>query len=664
MTNSTIVSNMINNATNSTTEGNNMTNATVTNNSTLTSILTANLFHELNDAQPATLVSCALVDAIAYPEDFAEMFMHILSEASMTVRALNEEGKYVDQAVSVEVDGDAIGQALIKLDYMTDEGEIGTKLQELMETSKERYAPTLATNKIERRFPMYAPEKGQVSPLTIEAIEALESVNFTIDQYMVDLANLVQTKTGGSLKDDEAYVLAGCNEMDAEHAYNSEFKADRRSRLYQAACHGPNGQASDRSRALMDLAGVTTDYDVTTVRKAILAEMEDMLGKSDLKTAAKERKALGDVQFIITNLQTKGVKKPWSFVKAARIMSELQAGNRPYIGMAVGLDAKCSGPQLGALMSGDQLVAAACGFSNITVDDAYELAIQELDKAGFKGFTRGGVKKSYMGIFYGQGYAAFTQIEALLAAEQFEIVEILYPTGVANDDTAKRFHAAITNSFGKQMKIIRDRFKSFAGKIEGRTSHFMPDGFKVAMNYKVKHNIFNTAIEFGVDSPDVTVTTSESTHKFIKFAVKTLEVHTGDFVRNGFVNMIQATDALIAKLIIVNLKRLGAQHIIAVHDCFRVNVTETHLLERAIINAYTQLFGSETNCKTKDLPMGQDIMGLYFEGMSKSMVEGEKVVPMSQFLPIKSAARKLKSVNGVKVQELINNLGTSCYFAK
>ena len=148
--------------------------------------------------------------------------------------------------------------------------------------------------------------------------------------------------------------------------------------------------------------------------------------------------------------------------------------------------------------------------------------------------------------------------------------------------------------------------------------------------------------------------------------LKTREVHTGDFVRNGFVNMIQATDALIARLIIVHLKRLGAQHIISVHDCFRVNVTEMHLLEQAIKNAYMDLFGTRTNTKTEDLPMGTDILAMYFEGANLQINNGEEVTPIKQFMPVGNMGevRKMMQINRVSLPELIQALGTSYYFAK
>lgn len=655
---------------------------TLINTNALSSTVTATVFHELECPKLAVLVGCALVDAVelsdnmGIPESFLPMVQTTMEYAKVQA-TLSANGKRETVTVAMEYDWDVVEAALIKCGMAKEDGTIGERLVEMLEQRTEAYAPALA-GQVERRFPRYSLEKGQGSKLLDEAVAALEATDYTVDSWMLSIANQVQAKLGGFEKDDEAYVLAGCNKMDASKAYNSEFKADARIRLYQAACHGPNGQASDRSRALMDLAGVEyTAEQVPAVKKAIRGEVMDMVSVDAKEVGKLMTEALENpVQFIMNELELpkkqRRAAKPWSFVKAANIWAELQKGNMPYIGMAVGLDAKCSGPQYGGLMVGDAEIAAACGFSLEQMEDAYHRAIHSLNKAGFTAFTmkhRNLIKKPFMGVFYGQGWAAYTDIAQMRKDEQEEIIDILYPNGVASDDTAKRFHKAITDSFGKKMVAVRARFKEFQGKIEGRVQHFMPDGASVRMNYKIKVNIANEMISHDVACPDVTVTTENNTYKFIKFALKTRQVHHDDFVRNGFVNMIQATDALIARLIVVHLKRLGAKHIVSVHDCFRVNVTEMHLLEQAIKLAYMDLFGNMTiKHKPAHLPMGNDILALYFKGVNKAVKnEEDKVVPITQFMQMTKDGdfvRKFQNVKGTKLTHLIMALGQTYYFAK
>ena len=631
------------------------------NKSALVSQMGAELFHNGLNERVAMLTAVAFVGAVDYVEDMEEFMEAFIDGLEITTISIK------DHEVEDDIDGEYIIEALIQAGFIDldldmssgNELKLGERLPYLASLRTEAYKPALASDGVERRFGY---SKVKHSDLAIEAVHALEDTEYTVDSHMLSLALQVQGILGED-NDDEGYVIKGCHAMDAELAYVSEFKCDTRGRMYQAACHGPNGQASDRSRALMDLYGVPQNYDVEMVKSNIMDELADMC--SNIRASAKQLEALGEVAFIKLHITEPDspVKKPWSFVKGARIMIELKAGNRPYIGMATGLDAKCSGPQLGALMVGDQAIAAACGFTMEELDDAYELCLNNLVAAGFTGFTRNGIKKSYMGIFYGQGYQAFTKLTALFKDEQYEVIEILFGDDeVVSDDVAKKFHKAVTASFGTKMIGVRNLIKGYGKISKGRTKHLMPDGFEVAMNYKVKTNILGEQMEFDTETPDLLLRNNTEFYKFINFAMNTKEVHEGDFARNGFVNMIQATDALLARMIVVNCKRMGAQHIIAVHDCFRVNVTEMHILRAAIKQAYMDLFGSEFNNSTADLPHGTDILALYFQGANKQLVDEADEVMVSQFFS--SNKRRMRKINKVPVAQLIENLGKTYYFAK
>lgn len=616
----------------------------------------------------AVKVAACLADSLVDMEYLVDMFVYNFNDTKIE-STIYMDGKKVDVVHESEMTVEEALLLLVKTKLLDDDGNIGDKLVQILEKDDSLYVPT-KVGMMKRKNKNYGLPSFQGSCLQKESMDYLEGNEFTVDDGMYIISKKVQTVLGGQENDPEAHVLLGCERMCSSSVYTSEFKADMRARAYQAACSGPNGQASDRSRALMNLVGVPQDYDIKEVMKVIKAEVMDMVSVPQDQVGKLMAKAIKNpVDFIVSQEQLpkkeRQAPKMYSFVKAALIWSELVKGNRPYIGMAVGLDAKCSGPQLAALMCGDSRIAAACGMTLEQVDDAYELAIVELEKAGFANFTRSGVKKPYMGIFYGQGYAAFMDLAQLKKDEQWEVLAAMQ-NGCDLEETAKSFHKAISKSFGPAMNQVRARFKNYAGNVAGKTSHMMPDGFLVQMNYKMKRNIHDVNIDFNTPLPDVTVSTPNFTHKFIKLSLRTSQVNTDDFVRNGFVNMIQATDALIARLIIVHLGRLGAKHIISVHDCFRVNVTEMHLLEQAIKNAYQDLFGSERNCHTQDLPEGTDILGMYYEGMNKCLVEDGQGERGGQFFMTNDGRqiRKARKINGHKISYLIDQLGQSYYFAK
>lgn len=630
------------------------------NKSAVLSTIASELFHKGLNPRVALLTATAYVGAMEYMDD-EDMFVEAFVDG-LEITELSIKGAELPEGDELNVED--ILRALIEAKYITKEHKVGTRLDELLELRSEAYAPPLAMDGIERRFG-YAPTK--YSGLFKEAIHALESTKYTVDDNMLSIALRVLAKT--EEEDQEGYVIVGCQKMDSDDAYISEFKGDSRGRMYQASCHGPNGQASDRSRALMDLYGVKMDYNAEDAMELLRHEMSDMVSIKD----RKERGALvkeayaHPVDFVIKHQKKEhGVNKPWSFVKAAKILVELHnhlhnGGAKPYIGMAFGLDAKCSGPQLGSLMVGDGELAAACGFSLTEVEDAYHRAIRSCEQNGFIGLTRDVIKKPFMGIFYGQGWMAFMNPEEVSE----ELWTVLYGDEILGcQKRAELFHKAVTASFGAKMIAVRNAMKSYKGKIEGKVKHLLPDGFQVAMNYKQKVNILGEAMTFDTPTYDVFLRNNVEAYKFINLQMNTQNVNTEDFVRNGFVNMVQGVDGLIARLIVVHLHRLGAEHIIAVHDCFRVSVHDMGLLRQAIKNAYRDLFGSYKNERTDDLPEGTDILGLYFDGINKCLLPEffDDAIDISQFFS--SGTRRLQKIRGEKVNHLISALGQTYYFDK
>jgi hypothetical protein len=266
------------------------------------------------------------------------------------------------------------GESAMSAGLFTKDGQPGERLISLLLTN-EKSMPTAAFHGItDRRRPIMPNNSTNktaqtVSPLMQEAVDVLQATKYNVDTFMFNVAR----RTGNRA---EAYVIEGCAKL-IKHGnvpVVAEFFGDRRGRLYQGDCHGPNGQSSDMARSLMDLHGVHTNYDIAKATVAVRAEMGDM-AKCDLD------KAIADFRSIVISSKTAAdwimaqtklkdndltnelVSKPYSFCKAMRILGELEKGNKPYIGMAFGLDAKCSGPQYGAIMTGDRKIAAATGFT-------------------------------------------------------------------------------------------------------------------------------------------------------------------------------------------------------------------------------------------------------------------------------------------------------------
>lgn len=596
---------------------------------------------------------------------------------------------------------------LIEYDVLCDSVEPGQFLIDL-DKAKEPHYPTQAHEEIVRRkF-----TKTKTSKCFEDAIRNLEDTMYTVDEMMIKIAERVKAEIGHDMVNHkgkevfERYVFEGCKKLiaDGNVPVISEFFGDTRGRAYQAACHGPNGQASDFARSTMDLHGVHREYNAANALFILDGEIADMHSYEDIQVAFDEIMEIGASQFIIKELkagQSSKCKKPWSFVKAFNIriklvkhMDQPTKYAKPYIGMAFGLDAKCSGPQLGALMTADEQIAAACGFSVSQMDDAYKIATNACIAAGFGEIARHIIKKPYMGIFYGQSAGAFKcqdDEESGFVDKAFhknmedinfvQLMEIIKNGPKKTDEkNANAFHAAIEGSFGKMSnlrKAIKDAH-AFHQPKEGliyhtrkATTHLLPDGFTVSMDYKKKYNIFGNFIDFDTTAWDVVVHCGLQSHKFEAMTFKSKDDSLVDYRRTGFVNLIQSVDGLLARLIINHLAQdEGAQHIIAVHDCFRVNINDMidGKLHRAIQASYMDLFGAKTDEKRGYLRQGTDIVKMYFDGVNDARAHNMAVTP-SQF--DRDGDRDLDDVLGHEIVDLIGDMkntlegtGNSYFFDK
>ena len=617
---------------------------------------------------------CTPKQALATAVIFAHNIDNLLNDSEEWVFQVSNQ---LDDA---EVDGEPLPvypalDALVRSGYV--EYLLGTKVLiagqrtiKILDEVKSSYAPMLAVEGVQDRRRGYSQVKH--SALFIEAIHTLETTKYMASQSMLmiarDVYKLASPEQRGELMTQD-YVLKGTSKMIAGEGYVSEFFGDRRGRIYQASCFGPNGQSSDIARAMMDLHGVSMDYDVESTFKLLAHEMEDMGTFTDMVKDIEEA-VKSPAEFILKHMDdTTHVDKPWNFVKFATLYMSLVQGNKPYIGVAVGLDAKCSGPQLGALMVADQDMLAATGFSMKKIDDAYHRAIVSCEKYGITGLTRSLVKKPFMAVFYGASGGAMYDMDTITHKTWNAMYE-----GMEVDkalEKADLFYTAISASFGRELNQVRATIKRAGydydnemAKFNNPLRHNMPDGFEVAMDYRVKLDI--DGVEITSDKPQTTTNIKSGfINKNFKNMTFTTEEHAyADYARTGFVNMIQATDALLARLIIVHANRLGAQHIIAIHDCFRVNIHDMAILQEAIKLAYKDLFGYAKNKETQDLPLGTDILGMYFDGSkeaTKDEYKGECGYH-SQFF--KNGTRLLRSVKGVKFNDLVDALGTTYYFSK
>jgi len=569
-------------------------------------------------------------------------------------------------------------QATNYVDVVNGKVSLGKAVLGIIHMDMRSTAPTLVGEELDRKRNYGRTDYGQIAA---GAIHGLEDTPFMRSEYMLDMARKVWvagTRAQREFIDTERYVLNGTAAMIRGAGYFSEFFFDQRGRSYQAAYYGPNGQTSDMSRSMMDLHGVSTDYDSQEAYKLLDEEIHDMFKGGNDVYIRLVREALADpVKFILEHLEdgkSGQVSKPWNFVKAIYIMNQLELGNRPYIGIAVGYDAKCSGPQLGAAMVACEAILIACGMTRGELTDVYMRAVKECDKKSIKGMNRGSMKKAFMAVFYGAGWLAMMDADTI----EEEAFNTLWVSGanqqLANIDEgeilAKLFLSCIEAAMGSKLRQLRSAIKS-AGydwenemcKYNAPMTHRMPDGFEVAMDYRIQLDIDGQMLSPDVDVPNCLVEGVGVTRFFEKPTFKTAEYDLESYGRKGFVNMIQATDGQLARLIVLHCKKLGVKHIISVHDCFRVSINETGLLKQAIINSYQELFGTKENIGgefTNDL----DILRQYFEGSQAATKKEYKVVNLANRQFFNNGWRILRSVGGTEFTELVADIDGTTYFGK
>jgi hypothetical protein len=581
---------------------------------------------------------------------------------------------------------------VVHAELLTRDGEIGDKLMKMIEKPAKAY-PALASEGVTRKHPMIPSNTeyklgSKPSSLAQAGLGVQEVTPYTSNEFMVSLSEGV----GKEINLDDRYVIDGCRLLISQgnHPSVSEHKADHRIRTYQSDCHGPQFAASDMSRSFMDLHGVSTDYDIIKVVKVIRDEMLDMItGKTmeDLDYAIdKLRNSGGLVMFVVEQLTLKShenadtlpeecekdyiVSKVWSFVKANRYLMAIEAGKKPYIGMAFGLDAKCSGPQLGAIMTGDITLARACGFGSKKAErDAYEIAIDICVKRNVHGLTRKVIKTAYMGIFYGQGYMTFCDLNSYGTKPDqhnprlLKVLKGIKVEGVSEaaklEEQAKIFHGAIEASFGNMSalrKAIKEAHYHYEQAEDGQsvkvfdttkpTMYRMPDNSFIAMDYKQKVDIHGETIRPDAPVPDVTVDVAGvGTLKFERLSFNTPFTSLDNHARTGFVNLIQGTDALIARHILTSLNMQGAKHAVSVHDCFRVNINDfiDGKLHQAIKDAYKAVF--------INMDGSGDILKNYFQGVK----DAGGVFPKSS-IAYMLADGELKMNDWIEVEDIIDSL--------
>lgn len=436
------------------------------------------------------------------------------------------------------------------------------------------------------------------SMLAEEACGYLQATEFN---YSVDMANIIIEANAmfANQKESpllEAVELVGkCFKMDVSKAYCTEVDMDYRGRMYNVAHAGPNAQKDDMNKGLYYLVhGGYVEYK-SDAYYHLIAELEDVCSK---KRAVVEH--MCSEQFIMRVAKAPAhalykyhnkVSKPYQYVRMCIEIANIIKNGNGYIHYPVGLDAKCSGSQIYAILAGDMTMLRSCGFSlKGEIADPYLRTINMFNaitnsKYGFDAATlREAFKTPYMAVSYSGGLPSLLGDSKLMSyvpegADKFKFAE----------QVLESIHAVFGTKIMGLIKVIQDAVLT---KCE-------EDGVE-----NFAFTMHDGALMHSVACPKVDITMGYSEIRFVpgvmiafgsKLEDKGLTVSSRvpckhEFARKFCVNYIHALDALIARNVVVLCKEAGIKNVVSIHDCFRVGAADVTKLKGIIQLAYKKVF--------------------------------------------------------------------------
>lgn len=525
---------------------------------------------------------------------FKTMFM--LEDSIHTVESFNVqfEGcfKYMvarnrDMGIMLEVEG--VLESLVLMGFMEELGGVFYVSQKFYDAChvSEKTAPlTAMIDDTNRRVSQVKGGKVSPSKLLDKAMRFLEATPFSAEMDMATIVNLVKAQTPElSIWKDVKGSMNGINEMHIGVNHYSEQKADKRARMYHVAHAGTNPQGDDYNRSIYKLNVESIVKKTDEAYTYFMNELEEAAGKDPKYMATDYLMRVGKspVRALKTFLESKGVDSPFMYIRLARYFVTFEETGECDVRVPMGLDAKCSGTQILAILAGNKQLLEATGFTNKKVFDPYALCAIQMDMAGI---DRNAMKTPYMAIQYGGGVTALVN--------QKDYMQVMFDAGIEdNEEAANITIEAVKRVLGNKIIGLQDYMSEQIAKImedSGKTNVVYKhiDGFPVDLQVCGKVELTatftsirytqNTIISFGSQLKNTGLTVSDKTP------------NADEYARTFMVNYIQGIDALIARTVASLACDAGIEGYVSIHDCFRTALKDTPKLKALICRAYEIIF--------------------------------------------------------------------------
>jgi len=517
-------------------------------------------------------------DTVHTTEAFNEQY----AAAHMYMTARNR-----DMGVMLSVDG--VLEALVLMGFMDELGGVFYVSQKFYDACyvSEKTAPlTSMITDMNRRVSQVKGGKVKPSQLLDKAMRFLEATPFSADMDMATIINLVKSQTPElAIWKDVKGSMNGINDMEAGVDYYSEQKGDKRARMYHVAHAGTNPQGDDYNRACYKLNVASVVKKTDAAYTYFMNELEEAAGKDPKYMAADYLMRVGKspVRALKTFLECAGVDSPFMYVRLARYFVTFEETGECDVRVPMGLDAKCSGTQILAILAGNKQLLEATGFTNKKVFDPYALCAIQMDMAGI---DRNAMKTPYMAIQYGGGVTALVN--------QKDYMQVMFDAGIEDAEQAANITIeAVKRVLGNKIVGVQDYIAEQVGLIMEKTGktnvvYKHIDGFVVDLqvcgkveltaNFTSIRYTQNTIISFGSQLKNTGLTVSDKTPSAAEYA------------RTFMVNYIQGIDALIARTVAALACDAGIEGYVSIHDCFRTALKDTPKLKALICRAYEIIF--------------------------------------------------------------------------
>ncbi|WJM88677.1 hypothetical protein QDY63_14840 [Pseudomonas brenneri] len=525
---------------------------------------------------------------------FKTMFM--LEDSVHTVESFNTQYKgcfgYMvarNRDLGVMVECDDVLESLVTMGFMEELGGVFYVSQKFYDACyvSEKTAPlTTMIDDTNRRVSQVKGGKVKPSKLLDKAMRFLEATPFSADMDMTTIINLVKSQTPElSIWKDVKGSMNGINEMEADVNYYSEQKADKRGRMYHVAHAGTNPQGDDYNRSIYKLNVESIVTKGSEAYTFFMNELEEAAGKDPKYMATDYLMRVGKspVRALKTFLESAGVDSPFMYVRLARYFVTFEETGECDVRVPMGLDAKCSGTQILAILAGNKQLLEATGFTMKKVFDPYALCAIQMDMAGI---DRNAMKTPYMAIQYGGGVTALVN--------QKDYMKVMFDAGIEDSEEAANITIeAVKRVLGNKIIGLQDYMSEQVAAImenTGKTNvvYTHIDGqivdlvvcgkVELTATFTSIRYTQNTIISFGSQLKNTGLTVSDKTPS------------ADEYARTFMVNYIQGIDALIARTVAALAKDAGIEGYVSIHDCFRTSLKDTPKLKALICKAYEMIF--------------------------------------------------------------------------